>query len=172
VSAVEIFETALESVRRDYARLVFYVERDVVWTLQSRMREAMQARDLGLRLFNDYPILPGRRRGLSADLVILRGEEILLAVEVKYEPSHARTDIPQGKLPVVFWGAEGVAKDIERIQQFVASGRVRHAISVFLDEGGAFRQRPPHPRSTWIDWSVVGPDWLRPALLWCEAVER
>src|SRR5262245_51155461 len=100
-SADDLFEGAVAWLQGEYAEFVFFVERDVVWTLQTWLRREIEARGLVLRLFNDYPILPGSRRGLSADLVFLDGEEIALAVEIKYEPSHARTDISQGKFPVV-----------------------------------------------------------------------
>lgn len=171
-AAHDLFDDAVEWLRLGYGEFVFFAERDLVWTLQTRMRREIDDRGLPLRVYNDYPVLLGTRRARSADLVLLDGDEVALAVEMKYEPSHARTDILQGKLPVVFWGVEGVAKDIGRVREFVASGRVDRAISMFVDEGGAFRHRPPHPGSRWIDWSVEGPDWLRPSLLWSEAPDQ
>jgi hypothetical protein len=167
--ADDLFARALARLQADYADFVFFVERDVVWTLQTWLRREIDESGSPLRLFNDYPILPGKRRGLSTDLAILDGDAVDLAVEIKYEPSHSRADIPQGKLPVVFWGVEGVAKDIARIRDFVSIGPARRAISLFIDEGGAFRHRPPQPGSRWIDWQVAGPPWMRPSLLWSEA---
>lgn len=168
--ADDLLDRALARLRSDYAEFVFFAERDLVWTLQTWILGDIEAKSLSLRLFNDYPVLPGKRRGLSADLVLLDGDGVDLAVEIKYEPSHARTDIPQGKLPVVVWGDDGVAKDIARINEFTSTGPVRRAVALFVDEGGAFRHRSPHPGSRWIDWPVAGPPWMRPSVLWSEVV--
>jgi hypothetical protein len=89
---------------------------------------------------------------------VIRGGDgqVLVAAEFKYEPSHVRPEFhaQPGKLPVVFWGAEGVAKDVARIRQFVEAGTARSAFAMFTDEGRhfRFRARAPHPGSTWLDW--------------------
>jgi hypothetical protein len=47
---------------------------------------------------------------------------VFVAAEFKYEPSHRRAEflaLPTDKFPVVFWGNEGVAKDITRIREYV-----------------------------------------------------
>lgn len=77
--------------------------------------------------------------------------------EFKYEPAHSRAEFRAlpGKLPVVFWGAEGVAKDIRRISEFVEEGAVRAAFAVFIYEGRHFRSRPAHPGATWHDWPLA-----------------
>ena len=81
-----------------------------------------------------------------------------VALEFKYEPAHDRSDIPSEKFPVVDWGNEGVAKDIERVRRFVEEGRAGIARSYFIDEGGAFRHRELHPGSHWAHWG--GEWWL------------
>ena len=151
--ALDIFASALSWLRDTYSAHSFYVERDLVWTLQKHLVERAAQHRAPLRIFNDYPVLPGKHRGLSADLVLVDNiGAVLLATEFKYEPGHLRPDIQKQKLPVVFWGADGVAKDVARISEFVESGRSAAACALFLDEGRYFRQRAPHPGSTWIDW--------------------
>jgi hypothetical protein len=65
-----------------------------------------------------------------------------IGLEFKYEPSHSRAEfraVP-GKLPVVFWGAEGVAKDIAQIREFVEEGAARAETAVSAPD-----QRPKPP---------------------------
>jgi hypothetical protein len=77
---------------------------------------------------------------------------VYVAVEFKYEPSHERMDIPPEKFPVVFWGKEGVVKDIQRIRDFVEKGVAKKGFSIFIDEGGYFKHKEPHPDSKWKEW--------------------
>lgn len=141
-----------------YERYTFFVERDIVWTIQGYLVDCIDARRLPYRVFNDYPMIPGSRRSLSADLAIVSVAtgDVLAAAEFKYEPSHSRSDILKTKFPVVFWGKDGVQKDIKRIQQFVAEGRTEFACAIFIDEGGAFRHREPHPGSEWQPFGKCG----------------
>jgi len=149
----ELFENTIAWLQSNYSSYHFYVERDIVWTVQTHIQQQITQQDLPCKIFNDYPILPGTNRSLSADLVILTTDhEIALAAEFKYEPSHSRTDIQKQKLPVVVWGADGVGKDIARIFEFVEKGKAKAAYSIFIDEGGYFHKRNPHERSRWIDW--------------------
>lgn len=75
-----------------------------------------------------------------------------VVAEYKYEPSHERADIPSSKFPVVFWGKDGVGKGIHRIRKFVTEGKAKKGYSIFIDEGGYFKHREPHPGSEWINW--------------------
>jgi hypothetical protein len=161
--AERLFEEGLDWLRAHYGAYVFFAERDIVWTLQLRLLELAEQGGGGLAVYNDYPMVSRTR----ADLALLtdRGE-VLVAAEFKYEPSHHRTDITQAKFPVVFWDSEGVGKDVRRAHEFVAAGRTQAAYAVFIDEGGAFRHRPAHPGSSWIDWETQGPDWLATSILW------
>jgi len=152
-TATELFEETLRWLRRNYVRFRFFAERDVVWTAQVRLIEAIEQEQLPFRVFNEYPMLAGKRRSLSAELAILGQDSLVeLAAEFKYEPAHSRDDIQRQKFPVVFWGRNGVGKDVERVQAFVETGRAEVAYAVFIDEGGYFRKRPPHPGSEWVDW--------------------
>jgi hypothetical protein len=165
--ASRLFEESMEWLRQNYPGFRFFVERDVVWTLQLRLSELAKARALPFRVFNDYPILPGNRRSLCADIAILnRQDKVEVAVEFKYEPCHKRTDIWPTKFPVVFWNDDGVGKDVKRVHEFVEKGAVRVAYAVFIDEGGAFRSRTPHPGSRWVDWTLTGAESRRVSVLW------
>ncbi len=111
---------------------------------------------LTYHVFNDHTI----STGIRADLAILDGDAVAVAAEFKYEPSHARRadrggDIWPSKLDpsVAFWTGEGsVEKDVQRVREYVERRGVKNAFSVFIDEGGRFRHRDPHPQSQWVDW--------------------
>jgi hypothetical protein len=150
--ACEIFERGIEWLRASYASHTFYCERDLVFVLQRRLIDDVITESAALEVFNDFPMLPGTRRSLCADLAIVSDSAIEVVAEFKYEPSHSRVDIPSSKFPLVFWGREGVAKDIERLTTFVTDGAALVAHSFFIDEGGAFRHRPAHPNSEWLHW--------------------
>lgn len=161
---VHLAEQGLDRLHATYWDHGFFVERDVVWTLQRWLRETVRREGLPFRIFHDYPIVPKPRRALCTDLAILTDAgEVAVAVEIKYEPDHARgvgdaAEIWPTKLnpSVVFWGKDGVLHDVERCQHFVAEDRCQTAMSLFIDEGGAFRHRPPHPGTRWIDWEYGG----------------
>ena len=116
---------------------------------------------MSLKVFNDYPILKGKRRGLSADIVILNEiNQVELAIEFKYEPDHKRGKEPNCNIwptklnpSVVFWRKEGVLKDVERSKEFIEKGAAKAAVTIFIDEGGLFRHKNPHSGTEWIDWN-------------------
>jgi len=147
-------EEAVAWLHEAYDRFTFYVERDLTWTLQIRLRELVAGSGLDLQVFNDYLVLPRKPRALYADLALVgpmgRAE---LALELSYEPAHHRRDVPASSLPAVFWG-EGIAADVDRAREFVQRGTALAAWSLFVDEGGYFRQRPPPPGSSWHDWGA------------------
>ena len=144
-------------LREHYGEYRFFTERDIEWTLQRHLMQAIREANLPYRVFHNHTVA----KGTQADLAILNADfEIEVAVELKYEPSHARStgrggDIWYTKLEpsVVFWAGEGsVAKDVQRVQQYAEEKRANAAYSVFIDEGGAFSHRDPHPGSEWRDW--------------------
>ncbi len=152
-SARQLFEASLGWLQSTYPQHQFFVERGVVWTLQKHLNQVIRSGQLSFHVFNDYGIDLGNRRRIFADLAVLDPDDtVQLAVEFKYEPSHSRVDIQPSKFPAVFWGKDGVAKDIERITEFVSKGKAKHAYSVFIDEGGHFRSRRPHAGAKWHKW--------------------
>ena len=151
--ADRLIKDALSWLQANYSDFAFFVERDVVWTLQLRLSKQIKDSNLTYRIYNDYPMLAGSHRSLSADIVILdNADRVAMAAEFKYEPSHLRKDILQNKLPVVAWGKDGVGKDVTRINEFVARGKAKVAYAIFIDEGGYFCRRLAHPGSEWLEW--------------------
>ena len=164
LDANRLFRDIMNSFLQSYSDNTFYVKRDLVWTVQTMLIHKIRNKGLDFQVFNDFGILPGNRRKLSTDIAILdKSGKVEVAIEFTYEPDHKRIDIPKNKFPVVFWGKEGVAKDIDRIQRFVNEAGALHAYAIFIDEGGHFRKREPHPGSLWLDW---GDD---TSVLWTEA---
>jgi hypothetical protein len=150
ISPMQVFEESLAWLRAHYQDWRFFCERDVVWIVQTRLIEFINEQKLPYQVFNDYPMLPGPRRGFSADLVIMQGADVAVAVEFKYEPRHTRADILRPKLPVVGWA--DVGRDIERIYEFVRQQKTQTGCAVFIDEGGYFRHRPGFPYGAWQEW--------------------
>jgi hypothetical protein len=96
MEATELFERAMGWLQENYANFQFFVERDVVWTMQTYIIRQIKEQGLPYRVFNDFPLLPGNRRSLCADLAILasnKNDLAEVAVEFKYEPSHRRSGI-------------------------------------------------------------------------------
>ena len=151
VSVGDLCEQALAWLCRHYADYRFFTERDVVWTVQTYLRGQIEQADLACQVYNDYPILPGPRRSLSADLAIVSvNGAVETVMEFKYEPSHHRTGILKQKLPVVEWTS--VIADIQRVHDFVTQGRANTGYSIFIDEGGAFQHRRPPANAAWQEW--------------------
>lgn len=144
MDAERCFLEALIELQSAYSECTFFVERDVVWTMQLRLRDRLKP---GWRVFNDYGLLPGPRRALSADLVILNSnDELQLAAEFKYEPCRRRTDIQAKKLPVIGWN--DVHRDAERLVRFVEESGVPAAYGICVDEGGRYAGRTA-PAGAW-----------------------
>ena len=162
IGAKQLFWVAVDWLRESYSEHRFFLERDVVWTVQKRLFGEIKRQGLPYRVFNDFPIQKGKRRGISADLVLLGPEDTVeVAAEFKYEPAHCRAtrDIWDSKFSpsVVFWKSKkdpDVADDITRVQKFVKCGRAQYACSLFIDEGCYFKNREPHPDSRWESWNV------------------
>ena len=151
MEAHNLFERAMAWLQENYAARPFFAERDVVWTVQLRVRELIAEARLPYRVFNDHRMPNG---GL-ADLVVLDdygGVEV--AVEFKYEPSHARSttlspagDIVPGKFPVVTWQA--IMEDIKVVRRYVRSQHARRACALLIDEGSHFASRRAPTGSEW-----------------------
>lgn len=166
--AVALFEESIEYLRLSYDRRRFYLERDLVWTVQEHLCQLIAVRSLPYQVFHHYPLGQGYQgRAANCDLALVKSDKtVAVAAEFKYEPAHTRTDILPTKFPVVFWAHDGVGDDVTRAYEFVAKGYAESAYSVFLDEGGFFRHRPPHPGSSWIDWPAPTTGVTSPSLLW------
>ena len=157
---LDVFHETLGWLKEKYLDFTFFAERDAVWSFQNKVQQIITENNLPLKVFNDYPILKGNRRGLTADIVILNENgQVELAIEFKYEPDHKRGKEPNCNIwptklvpSVVFWGKDGVLKDVERCKKFIDEGAAKVAVSIFIDEAGHFKNRNPHPGTKWIDW--------------------
>ena len=154
MTPTELFENAMDWLRRHYEEYRFFAERDVVWTVQKRIMEAVENAKLPYYVVYNYKI-----GTIFADLVILnRDKTVEFAAEFKYEPSHYRSDknggtILSSKLPVVTWAS--VREDTCRAKRYVTQHQVKTAYSVLIDEGGYFykRHRDDAPeKSRWTHW--------------------
>jgi hypothetical protein len=135
-----LFRDAIDWLGAHYGSQVFYFERDIAYTLQSHLVARVAAERLPFRVYNDYPIIPGQYRSLSADLALVStSKDVLLAAEFRYEPCHRRLDLLKTKLPVTIWA--DLVKDTKRVRQFVIEGRAKVAYAVCIDEGNYLAKR-------------------------------
>jgi hypothetical protein len=133
--AESLFQAGLEWLADTYSERVFYVERDVVYVMQTKLVDMVLQVETPWLVYNDYPMIAGPRRSLSADLAIVNSMgDVLVAAEFKYEPCHRRHDVLRNKLPVVAWA--DVLKDTVRTQRFVGDGKAAVAYAICVDEGG------------------------------------
>lgn len=94
-----------------YDSFTFFLERDIVWTVQNKFQNTIEAQGVLYKVYNNFPI-----------------EKVH-----NFEPSKYRTDICTHKLPVVFWSE--VLKDINRIEAFTKSDKAKTSVAVLIDEG-------------------------------------
>ena len=153
MDAAKLFESAMHWLRQHYADYRFFTERDLVWTVQLRLLAEIESRALRFHVSHEYTVLPRN----IADLVILEGDDVAVAVELKYEPDHSRSadrggDILKSKLDpsVVDWTA--VENDVVKAQRYVTQRAAKVAYAVFIDEGGWGRRRPIPDGCEWRDW--------------------
>ena len=167
IAPSEIFKDAIETLREQYTEYRFFMERDVVWTVQLLMLKEIERRGLPYRVFNGYRMEPkqGQKQGQLADLAVLdNAGKIELVAEFKYEPSHNRStgsdcDIPKSKFDPsrVFWSDgdnSSVLKDVQSVKYYVDSCQTKTAYSILIDEGGYHRRRnqKPPPGCVWKEW--------------------
>jgi hypothetical protein len=156
VTPETLLEQALGWFLATYGERRYFVGRDVVWTIQTWLQRRVSELDLAWQVRNDYPVLLGKRRAPSADLGIAVDGEAALLVELRYEPSHRRTDVAPESLPMIGW--QDVEKDAERVRRFVGTGRAPVAMAILIDEGGFYRTRPALPSGHWVDLGSPGGD--------------
>ena len=135
----------MDWLQEHYADFEFYLERDVAWTVQKHIAQAIKIDGFPYQVVHEYTL-----NGLRVGLVILNEGTVEVVMEFKYEPHRSRS--VAGKFPVTVWKdiVKDVQKNIERIKQ----GKVAAAYSVFIDEGGHhYRGHQSAPeRSEWRDW--------------------
>lgn len=164
--AAAIFEDAVAWLREHYEE--YWKERDLVCSVQRHLKRLLADRKVPYQVLHEYPMLLGYKKVLC-DLVIRDSSKtVLVAAEFKYEPAHRRPEFlaMPGKIPVVFWDKQGVGEDISKAATYKLQGSAQAAFSIFIDEGGHFRHRTPHPGSSWVDWPGIGPEGSSVSVLW------
>jgi hypothetical protein len=163
--AVGVAGLALDWLETHYRAQRAFNERDIEAALQRRLIDLIDERRLPLRVLNGYPIerQPGRQ-ALCVDLAVLGPDDsVELAIELKYEPSHARADIWPTKFPVVSWSE--VIGDMERLKRWVGAGNASAGLGAFIDEGRHFAARPAPAGATWETWTLGASNGPHPAIL-------
>jgi hypothetical protein len=154
-TAEGLFGDALVWLGKTYSEHRFFLERDLVWTLQRHIIRAIEEHSLPYRVYGDYPMPSGLHRSQSADVAILDDSNtVLLAAEFTYEPDHKRVDYPVGRFPLCPWG--DIEKDWSKVKRFVRHGKAQVAYAVLVDEGGYFRTRVAPGGVVWLRWSSEG----------------
>lgn len=161
MTAEELFNSAVKWLKENYRNHTFYLERDIVWTLQNKLLDIIKANKLPFDVFNDITIYrwtdnSNKKRKIAPDLIIICKDKVQrtqrnlikglelpaeLVLELKYQPSYKRKeiDIPRTKFPAVFWSngsSSTIIGDIKRISKCIQCGKTNIAYAMFIDEGG------------------------------------
>ncbi|MGZ6564589.1 MAG: DUF6946 family protein [Solirubrobacteraceae bacterium] len=136
---------ALDWLRDTYRQHRFFKERDVEGALQARMNELFEERRADWRVYENHK-LPGKQ----LDLAVVdrrRPANVVLGVELKFEPDHARAggDIrgDTAKFPVCL--ADEIARDVDAVRRCVTEGLMDLGYALLVDEGGYWRSRQTPP---------------------------
>ena len=143
MDAATLFENTMESMmHRGFHR--FAKEAAVTLDAKERLERAIAEARLPYCVAKERILLGGR-----ADLAILIGDSVAVAVEFKYEPKH---DGAMASVVVVDWSE--VEADIRKIQRYVGEGGVGVAYAILIDADGRWREKRPNPPegSKWRDW--------------------
>jgi hypothetical protein len=191
-TAYELISDMLVWLQRTYNEHGFHTERDLVWTFQRRLSDQIRRSGLHFCVQSDFPMIKGPRRAQCADLALLSIEQaatsgrtaqeivshiarpLPFVAEFKYEPDHTRaTGAPPEIWPTkldpskVFWNEPtgSVLVDVDRSRRYVQAGLAELAVSVFIDEGGHFRNKAAPAGAAWEDWPGCGPSGRCAALI-------
>jgi hypothetical protein len=143
---------ALDWLRDTYRDHRFFKERDVEAALQRRMNELFEERRSDWRVYENHKV-PGKQ----LDLAVVdrrRPSAVALAVELKYEPDHARAGSDMrgdtAKFPVCLAGE--IARDVKSIRRCAVEGLIDVGYALLLDEGGYWRTRQTPPQGDCQLW--------------------
>jgi len=141
-SALGLFEDSLDWLNQHYKEYRFFTERDIVWTVQVHLMDAIANSLPSHQVHCNYPVLADQCKCLADVAVLDNTDTVPLAAEFKYEPDQSRDDTLPSKSPVVLW-KEGVCQDVARGQRYGANHAAEAVVSVFIDEGSCFRRKDP-----------------------------
>lgn len=166
--ADSLFLGSLEWLAHAYSCREFFVERDVVYSLQQDLRDRLAADGRGWRVYNDYPMINGPRRAFSADLAVISPTRaVVLAAEFKFEPCRRRDDVLAAKLPVTVWA--DILKDVDRVETFVRGGYATIAYAILVDEDRRYAARDTSRFSQTQQWDA-NPGHDHPVDVWIHRV--
>mgnify|MGYP001567068831 CR=1 FL=1 len=162
MEAKELFDEALEWLKKNYNKHDFFNERDIEYRLHKYIKDKISEKNLPFQVFNDWPLESGRK---YVDLVIRKKDEtsdfkVEVAIELKYEPDKKRggDDLRKGKLEqsTVFWcnkqGQSSVEGDIKRAHDYVWDKKATAAYAIFVDEGCRFYYKHKHDKPDVAKW--------------------
>jgi hypothetical protein len=139
-TAVELFMETLEWFKDHYDEHEYWNESDVACALWDRMRR--RNAELGFPFSIRSQFRPTRgNRGDIVDLAVLDpAGNVLVVIEVKYEPSPIRKGVIQkhgncGHLLPAHKPVSVSRTDIEKVIECVDAGNARLGFAVFIDEG-------------------------------------
>ena len=146
--ARQLFLDVLDWLRDTYTSHSFFLQRDVAWTVQKRLLDRIGRWAPGYRVIHNRKVPKGT--GRQFDLAVLDpSNTVVLALKFKFEPAEK---LEPGKSPVVEWAS--VVSDIEAAQHAADDHHAKCAYSLFIDEGGYYKDRTPPRGSRWEDWDV------------------
>ena len=155
---------ALDWLRQTYRAHRFFKERDVEAALQQRMTELFEERRSDWRVYENHRV-PGKQ----LDLAVVdrrRPREVVLGIELKYEPDHARAGEDMrgdtAKLPVCLAGE--IKKDVEQVERCATEGLIEVGYALLLDEAGYWRTRRTPPGGDCHLWGKDTDKRMAPAL--------
>lgn len=166
ITPSEIFEDAIETLRKQYSGHRFKLERNVVEAVRLQIVSVVEDSGLPYQVHKEFEIEVSPSEKRRADLAIVNGSSVELVAEFKYEPSHKRhQEFSEGKFPVVDWSGEtSVLEDIRRVNSYVPT-YAKTAYLVFIDEGSHFSWREAPSGSEWKQWENGV------SILWCAIKE-
>jgi hypothetical protein len=155
---------ALDWLRQTYGEHRFFKERDVEAAVQQRMSELFEERRSNCRVYENYR-LPGKQLDLAV-VDRLKPAGVVLGIELKYEPDHARGGRDMRgdteKFPVCL--REEIEKDIQEVERCVAKNLIQVGYALLLDEGGYWRTRRTPPPGECQRWGKDTDKRMAPAL--------
>ena len=144
MDAATLFENTMKLIMlRGFHR--FAKEAAVTLDAKARLERAIAEDGLPYCVAKERILPPVGR----ADLAVMAGDSVAVAVEFKYEPKH---DGAMASDDVVDW--REVEADIGKVQKYVSEGGVGVAYAILIDADGRWRDRRANPPegSEWRDW--------------------
>lgn len=147
----DILDSVLKWLESAYGDYDFFLERDIAWTIQCKVRESIYKGHYQLKVVHEFR---------KFDLAILNNQNIdQVVIELKYEPDHQRAnegDFLNTKFDVCAWC--DILKDIKKAEDYVSQNPSRKAVTILFDEGDYWKKKQPQapPHTKWEIWKCNG----------------